>query len=122
MHHQLDTHEGRLGRWIIIYCMMQLLSKVAVDIQGLRHGLGVEYHLSADTDGIPPWNTSDFPTNMRPAGPEYAWAALFARATATPRRASGTAKKRASKARFEVVHLPDGRVMLKDSEGHVVFR
>ena len=123
MHHQMDTHEGRLGRWVIIYCMMQLLSKVAVDIQGLRYGQGVEYHLSADLDGTPPWNTDDFPRTMRPAGPEYSWAALFARATGTPRHASGSAqKKKASKARFEVVHLPDGRVMLKDSDGHVVFR
>jgi len=122
VHHQMDTHEGRLGRWIVIYCMMQLLSKVAVDIQGLRYGRSVEYHLSADIDGTPPWNTSDFPTTMHPAGPEYAWAALFARATGMPQRVSGTAKKRTGKARFEVIHLPDGRVMLKDSDGHVVFR
>jgi hypothetical protein len=114
MHHQIDTHEGRLGRWIIVYCMMQLLSKVAVDIQGLRYGLSVDYHLSADTDGTPPWNTSDFPSTMRPAGPGYGWAALLARATGMPPRTSGTAQKRAAKARFEVVHLPDGRVMLKD--------
>lgn len=119
----MDTHQGRLGRWIIIYCMMQLLCKVAVDIQGLRYGQNVEYHLSADLDGTPPWNTSDFPTTMHPAGPEFAWAALFARATGTPPRASGSAqKKRTGKARFEVVHLPDGRVMLKDPDGHVVFR
>jgi hypothetical protein len=116
----MNTHEGRLGRWIAVYCMMQLLSKVAVDIQGLRYTSGVEYHLSADTDGTPPWDTSGFPTTMRPAGPEYSWAALFARATGMP--PSGTAQKKSTKASFEVVHLPDGRVMLRDPNGHVVFR
>ncbi|CAD0087860.1 unnamed protein product [Aureobasidium vineae] len=118
---QMDTHEGRLGRWIIVYCMMQLLSRVAVDIQGLRYTLGVEYHLNADLDGTPPWNMNDFPETMRPAGPQYAWAALFARA-AMPPPASGTPQRKATKARFKVVHLADGRVMLKDPDGHVVFR
>jgi hypothetical protein len=118
----MDTHEGRLGRWIIIYCMMQLLSKVAIDTQGLRYTLDVEYFLNGDLDGTPPWNTNDFPTTMRPAGPEHAWAALFARATGEPPHVPGTAQKRATKARFKVVNLPDGRVMLKDPDGHVVFR
>lgn len=118
----MNTHEGRLGRWITIYCMMQLLSKGAVDIQGLRYTSGVEYHLSADTDGTPPWDTNDFPTTMRPAGPEYSWAALFARANGMPQATSGTAQKKSTKARFKVVHLPDGRVMLEDPGGHVVFR
>ncbi|KAI4757787.1 hypothetical protein E4T52_10166 [Aureobasidium sp. EXF-3400] len=121
-HQQMNTHEGRLGRWIIIYCIMQLLSKVAVDIQGLRYTSGVEYHLSADTDGTPPWDPSDFPTTMRPAGTEYSWAALFARANGTPHSVSGTVQKKSTKARFKVVHLPDGRVMLEDPDGHVVFR
>ena len=121
-HQQMNTHEGRLGRWIIIYCMMQLLSKVAVDIQGLRYTSGVEYHLSADTDGTPPWDPSDFPTTMRPAGTEYSWAALFARANGMPHGVSGTVQKKSTKARFKVVHLPDGRVMLEDPDGHVVFR
>jgi hypothetical protein len=118
----MDTHEGRLGRWIIIYCTMQLLSKVTVDIRGLRYTSGVEYSLDADLDGTPPWNTSDFPTNMRPAGPEYAWAALFVRATGMRPQTSGSTQKKTRKAKFEVVHLPDGRVMLKDPDGHVVFR
>ncbi|KAI4721461.1 hypothetical protein E4T48_02325 [Aureobasidium sp. EXF-10727] len=120
-HQQMDTHEGRLGRWIIVYCMMQLLSRVAVDIQGLRYTLGVEYHLNADLDGTPPWNIHDFPETMRSAGPQYAWAALFARA-AMPPPTSGTSQRKTTKARFEVVHLADGRVMLKDPDGHVVFR
>lgn len=117
----MDTHEGRLGRWIIVYCMMQLLSRVTIDVQGLRYTLGVEYHLNADLDGTPPWNTDDFPVDMRPAGPQYAWAALFARAT-VPSRISGSTQNRTTKARLKVVHLADGRVMLQDSDGHVIFR
>ncbi|CAD0100924.1 unnamed protein product [Aureobasidium mustum] len=102
---------------------MQLLSRVAVDIQGLRYTLGVEYHLNADLDGTPPWNIDDFPTTMRPAGPQYAWAALSARARATmPPRTPGSAQKKTTKARLKVVHLADGRVMLQDSDGHVIFR
>ncbi|KAG9763328.1 hypothetical protein KCU73_g1480, partial [Aureobasidium melanogenum] len=120
-HQRMNTHEGRLGRWIIIYCTMQLLSRVAVDIQGLRYTLGVEYHLNADLDGTPPWNIDDFPATMRPAGPQYAWAALFARASMPP-RTSGSAQKKSTKARLKVVHLADGRVMLQDSDGHVIFR
>lgn len=120
-HQKMDTHEGRFGRWIIVYCMMQLLSRIAVDIQGLRYTIGVEYHLNADLDGTPPWDTNDFPVDMRPAGPQYAWAALFARAT-MPSRISGSAQKKTTKARLKVVHLADGRVMLQDSDGHVIFR
>ncbi|KAK6003225.1 hypothetical protein QM012_001070 [Aureobasidium pullulans] len=121
MQQKMDTHEGRLGRWIIVYCMMQLLSRVAVDIQGLHYTVGVEYHLNADLDGTPPWNIDDFPATMRPAGPQYAWATLFARAI-MPTRTSGNAQKQKTKARLQVVHLADGRVMLQDSDGHVIFR
>jgi len=102
--------------------MMQLLSKVAVDTQGLRYSLGVEYFLNADLDGTPPWNPDEFPVTMRPASPQYSWAALFAKANNLPRRVSGDPPKKESKARFKVVHLPDGRVMLKDADGHVIFR
>lgn len=118
----MDTHDGRLGRWIVVYCMMQLLSKVAVDIQGLRHSRGVEYFLNADLDGTPPWNPDDFPVTMRPVSAYYSWAALFAKANRPPRRVSKNSAKKDSKAKFIVEYLPDGRVMLKDADGHVVFR
>ncbi|THZ82371.1 hypothetical protein D6C84_05810 [Aureobasidium pullulans] len=121
-HEEMDTHDGRLGRWIVVYCMMQLLSKVAVDIQGLRHSRGVEYFLNADLDGTPPWNPDDFPVTMRPVSAYYSWAALFAKANGPPRRVSRNSAKKGSKAKFNVEYLPDGRVMLKDADGHVVFR
>ncbi|THV72704.1 hypothetical protein D6D28_03786 [Aureobasidium pullulans] len=99
-----------------------LLSKVAVDIQGLCHSRGVEYFLNADLDGTPPWNPDDFPVTMRPVSAYYSWAALFAKANGPPRRVSRNSAKKGSKAKFNVEYLPDGRVMLKDADGHVVFR
>jgi hypothetical protein len=122
-HESVDTHDGRLGRWIIIYCMMQLLSRVAVEIQGLRYSQGVEYFLNADLDGTPPWSRAEFPSSMRPADARFAWAALFARAAETPQASvSASAQRRVPKPRFKVVHLADGRVMLEDNEGNVIFR
>lgn len=143
-HEDLDTHDGRLGRWIVIYCMMQLLSKVAVDIQGLRYRPGVEYFLHANLDGTPPWRPNDFPGTMRPATSRYSWAALSAKSTdqldMTARSnvsreadaAAGAvynadslsrARRMAKKRRFEVVQLPDGRHMLVDpDDGNIVFK
>lgn len=158
----MNTHDGRLGRWLVVHCMMQLLSRLAVDIQGLRHRVGVEYFLHADLDGTPPWDPDKFPGAIRPAGPQYSWAALLAMAARQqrgnafanvaqyggggeegPRAISqnvpvgvsrstphGTAHESPQntqqvpkkKGRFQVVHLPDGRVMLKDADGHVIFR
>ncbi|KAI5201407.1 hypothetical protein E4T39_05230, partial [Aureobasidium subglaciale] len=121
-HQIIDTHEGRLGRWIVVYCMMQVLSKVSIDIQGLRYTQGVEYFLNADIDGTPPWCPNELPETIRAAATQYGWAALHARAAKKSPRGSNSVQKMNSKAKFKVVHLADGRVMLKDPDGHVVFR
>ena len=143
-HEDLDTHDGRIGRWIVIYCMMQLLSKVAVDIQGLRYRPGVEYFLHANLDGTPPWSPTDFPGTMHPATTRYSWAALSAKSTEQLDTTAGLdvaretdatagavystaslsrARRMAKKRRFEVVQLPDGRHMLVDpDDGNIVFK
>ncbi|KAI5254046.1 hypothetical protein E4T42_02599 [Aureobasidium subglaciale] len=121
-HRAIDTHEGRLGRWIVVYCMMQVLSRVSVDIQGLRYTQGVEYFLNANINGTPPWSPNKLPETIRAAAPQYGWAALYARSTEKLPQRLNSAQKKDIKAKFEVVHLADGRVMLKDPDGHIVFR
>ncbi|KEQ98445.1 hypothetical protein AUEXF2481DRAFT_487066 [Aureobasidium subglaciale EXF-2481] len=121
-HRAIDTHEGRLGRWIVVYCMMQVLSRVSVDIQGLRYTQGVEYFLNANINGTPPWSPNKLPETIRAAAPQYGWAALYARSTEKLPQRLNSAQKKDTKAKFEVMHLADGRVMLKDPDGHIVFR
>ncbi|KAI5272988.1 hypothetical protein E4T47_03745 [Aureobasidium subglaciale] len=108
-HQAIDTHEGRLGRWIVVYCMMQVLSRVAVDIQGLRYTQGMEYFLNADINGTPPWS---------PIWLGCALCEIHGKVVAK----MSSAQKKDTKAKFKVVHLADGRVMLKDPDGQIVFR
>ncbi|GAB7355379.1 hypothetical protein MBLNU459_g5901t1 [Dothideomycetes sp. NU459] len=94
--HELDTHiegtnthDARLGRWLVIHCMMQLLSHVAVDNQGLHYRNDVPYFLNASLKGCPPWPGANFPATMREATVTDSWAWIYARSVAEEERANG---------------------------------
>lgn len=52
---EIDPHDARKGRWILIYGILQTLATVAVDAPGIRHTDGVDYFLCAKLRGTPPW-------------------------------------------------------------------
>ncbi|KAI8937510.1 hypothetical protein NX059_005228 [Plenodomus lindquistii] len=50
--------EARLGRWVLLYGILQVLSTLSVDVQGLKHTDGVRYFLCPDLKRIPDWVTN----------------------------------------------------------------
>ncbi|KAH7402655.1 hypothetical protein BKA66DRAFT_6236 [Pyrenochaeta sp. MPI-SDFR-AT-0127] len=49
--------EARLGRWVLLYGVLQVLSTLSVDVQGLKHTDGVRYFLCTDLKRCPEWVT-----------------------------------------------------------------
>ena len=59
----MTPREARLGRWVLLYGILQVLSTLSVDVQGLRHTESVRYFLCTDLKRCPEWVTngqSDF--------------------------------------------------------------
>lgn len=52
---EIDPHDARKGRWILIYGILQTLATVAVDAPGIRYTEGVDYFLCPKLRGTPPW-------------------------------------------------------------------
>lgn len=50
--------EARLGRWVLLYAILQVLSTLSVDVQGLKHTKGVRYFLCTDLKRCPEWVTN----------------------------------------------------------------
>ncbi|KAF2192711.1 hypothetical protein K469DRAFT_731177 [Zopfia rhizophila CBS 207.26] len=53
----VSPRDARLGRWILLYGILQVLSKLSVDIQGLKCTEGVRYFLCTDLKRCPDWVT-----------------------------------------------------------------
>ena len=51
----MSPREARLGRWVLLYGILQVLSTLSVDVQGLRHTEGVRYFLNTDLKRMPEW-------------------------------------------------------------------
>ncbi|KAF2823287.1 hypothetical protein CC86DRAFT_384669 [Ophiobolus disseminans] len=47
--------EARLGRWVLLYGILQVLSTLSVDVHGLKHTEGVRYFLCTDLKRCPEW-------------------------------------------------------------------
>lgn len=108
----VSTHDARRGRWLVIYCMLQMLSRLAVDIQGLWYTNGVPYFLNCDLSGCPPWAGAKFPHTMRPSNVEDSWCWLYAKgsADARQRRKIGEVRnKRTPAPRYKVHWDEEGR-------------
>jgi FtsZ-binding cell division protein ZapB len=50
--------EARLGRWVLVYGILQVLSTLSVDVQALKHTDGVRYFLCTDLKRCPEWVTN----------------------------------------------------------------
>lgn len=53
----MTPREARLGRWVLLYGILQVLSTLSVDVQGLKHKEGVRYFLCTDLKRCPDWVT-----------------------------------------------------------------
>ncbi|KAF2140971.1 uncharacterized protein K452DRAFT_43333 [Aplosporella prunicola CBS 121167] len=51
----VPTAHARLGRWILLYGTLQVLSTLSVDTFGVKHFIGVHYFLCPSLDNCPPW-------------------------------------------------------------------
>ncbi|EPS42108.1 hypothetical protein H072_3983 [Dactylellina haptotyla CBS 200.50] len=52
---EIDPHDARKGRWLLIYAVLQTLATITVDAPGLKWTDNVDYFLCAPTKGVPPW-------------------------------------------------------------------
>jgi hypothetical protein len=52
---QMSPREARLGRWVLLYGVLQVLSTLSVDVQGLKHTDGVRTFLCTDLKRMPEW-------------------------------------------------------------------
>ncbi|QDS68784.1 hypothetical protein FKW77_005697 [Venturia effusa] len=49
--------EARLGRWILLYGILQVLSTISVDTGGLKYKDKIRYFVSPSLVGCPPWRS-----------------------------------------------------------------
>lgn len=55
----IDPREARRERWIIIYCVLQTLAGISVDVPNLSFNGDVSYFLNTRLQGLPPWSPTD---------------------------------------------------------------
>jgi hypothetical protein len=53
----ITPREARLGRWVLLYGILQVLSTLSVDVRDLKHTDGVRYFLCTDLKRCPEWVT-----------------------------------------------------------------
>lgn len=54
---EVDPAEARKGRWILLYCVLQILADIATDTPNMWCKDGVSYFLNTRLKGTPPWRT-----------------------------------------------------------------
>ncbi|KAI9827294.1 MAG: hypothetical protein M1832_005432 [Thelocarpon impressellum] len=54
----VDPLDARKGRWILLYCILQVLASVSVDTPDLAFTDNVSYFLNTRLKGTPPWAAS----------------------------------------------------------------
>ena len=55
----VDPRDSRLGRWVFLYCALQILATIETTTPGLQFTQDVPYHLSVPMKGIVPWAQPD---------------------------------------------------------------
>lgn len=53
----VQPSDARLGRWILLYGILQVLSTVSVDTGGLKYKNKIKYFVSPSLEGCPPWRS-----------------------------------------------------------------
>ena len=56
---EVDPREARRERWIIVYCVLQIIAGISVDVPHLSFKGDVSYFLNARLAGLPPWSPTD---------------------------------------------------------------
>jgi hypothetical protein len=56
--------EARLGRWALLYAVLQVLSTLSVDVKALKYTDGVRYFLCTDLKRLPEWVTDGDVENL----------------------------------------------------------
>ncbi|KAF2402973.1 hypothetical protein EJ06DRAFT_472442 [Trichodelitschia bisporula] len=76
--------DARLGRWILLYGILQVLSTISVDTAGLKYKAKVRYHLCPPLEGCPRWRSPEAAPLMIEACQQrsYCWRAPAAWARA----------------------------------------
>ncbi|KAF2437034.1 hypothetical protein EJ08DRAFT_655180 [Tothia fuscella] len=69
--------DARLGRWILLYGILQVLSTISVDTGGLKYKDKIKYFISPSLEGCPPWRSPDAAPLMIEASQEnsFCWLA-----------------------------------------------
>jgi hypothetical protein len=67
--------DARLGRWVLLYGILQVLSTVSVDVAGLKYKDKIKYFISPSLEGCPPWRSPEAAPLMIEACQErsYCW-------------------------------------------------
>jgi hypothetical protein len=73
----MTASEARLGRWILLYGILQVLSTISVDTAGLKYKDKVRYYVGPSLEGCPPWRSPDAAPLMIEACQQrsYCWVA-----------------------------------------------
>jgi hypothetical protein len=53
----VQPSDARLGRWILLYGILQVLSTISVDTAGLKYKEKIKYFISPSLEGCPPWRS-----------------------------------------------------------------
>ncbi|KAL6712334.1 hypothetical protein ACN47E_000211 [Coniothyrium glycines] len=61
---RISPREARLGRWVLLYGILQVLSTLSVDVHGLKHTKGVRHFLCSQLKRLPEWVTDGEPEHM----------------------------------------------------------
>jgi hypothetical protein len=51
----LNPSDARLGRWVLIYSVLQVISTLSVDVIGMKYSSKIRYFASPSLSGLPPW-------------------------------------------------------------------
>jgi hypothetical protein len=55
----MTASEARLGRWVLLYGILQALSTISVDTAGLKYKDKVRYYVGPSLEGCPPWRSPE---------------------------------------------------------------
>lgn len=71
----VSAQEARLGRWILLYGLLQTLSHLSVDVPGLRYTDDIEYFLCFGLNGHPSWASHPARSTVKMPAQEssYCW-------------------------------------------------
>jgi hypothetical protein len=72
----VSPREARLGRWVLLYAALQVLSQLSVDNKGLKYTNGVDYLLCSSIKKCPPWDPNGrLPVSEASQQDSYCWLA-----------------------------------------------